>query len=528
MTAPIWFAVPPETHSALLSTGPGAGPLSIAAESWRGLAAAYSETSDELEVCLAAARTQWQGRSSEHYVAAHQPFVEWLHTTAAAASTVAARHETVAGAYRSALATMPTMAELAANHTLHRVLVATNFFGLNTIPIALNESDYWRMWVQVATVMASYQTIAESSHAAVPTAAAPKILNTATARQVADASGQPDCIRQLEQLLTDLRNCVSPLGPLGNLLTPVIPVVINIATGVFNFAVSVVTGYPITVYGPLLASLASGIAQLGLLGIGSSPVAEAAAGRVPAQGATYGLAPLVTAVSASTSAGALPVAPSVPSIATPPSPANVANVVTVPGTPYLAGGPDAEGFTPTPRRPVAPVRELRNEGGAASAATGVASDSSAARAQRRRRKHRHERLEGGGRMTLSTNIAETSPAITGSDQDAEPLGVTAASTGTARGLTRLADGVFGERRPGPDAASLVEPGGRGRPGGYLKSLGSSACCDAFGDRFDTRATVIEFVDSAVMAPRRSATDPGLLRDDLAQQRERVGGPAPEQ
>src|SRR6516165_6276742 len=204
MTAPVWMASPPEVHSALLSAGPRPGSLLAAAGAWSSLSAEYASTAAELSGLVGAVQAgAWQGPSAERYVAA--------------------QHEVAATAYTSAFAAMPTLVELAANHMIHGVLIATNFFGINTIPIALNEADYVRMWVLAATIMGIYQATSGAALASAPrTAPAPTVVNPGAQAQAAQSGSSLDLSNLLSPLLNSSQSMFNELStvmqnPLGTL-----------------------------------------------------------------------------------------------------------------------------------------------------------------------------------------------------------------------------------------------------------------------------------------------------------------------
>src|ERR1700756_5238194 len=210
MTAPVWMGPPPRGELGVLSSGPGPGSLLAAAGAWNSLSAEYASVAEELSAVLAAVQAgAWEGPSAERYVAAHVPYLAWLTQVSAKSAAEAVQHESAATAYTAALAAMPTLPELAANHMIHGVLVATNFFGINTIPIALNEADYARMWIQAATTMASYQAVSGSALASAPrTTTAPLVLkaNTAMADANQSSSGSNFFTEMFDQLLQLFQN----------------------------------------------------------------------------------------------------------------------------------------------------------------------------------------------------------------------------------------------------------------------------------------------------------------------------------
>jgi PPE-repeat protein len=129
-----------------------------AAMGWEALAAALDAQAVELTARLNSLGEAWTGGGSDKAIAAAKPMVTWLQTASAQAKIRATQATAQAASYTQAMATTPSLPEIFANHITHAVLTATNFFGINTVPIAFNEMDYFiRMWNQAALAMDVYQ-----------------------------------------------------------------------------------------------------------------------------------------------------------------------------------------------------------------------------------------------------------------------------------------------------------------------------------------------------------------------------------
>jgi PPE-repeat protein len=153
-----WHGMPPELNTARLMMGAGPAPMLQAAAGWEALAISLETQADELAASLAALTSVWSGSASERAISATMPMVIWLRTVSAQAMKRATQATAQANAYTAAMATTPPIPEIEQNHITHAVLEATNFFGVNTVPIGLNEADYFiRMWNQAAGAMDVYQ-----------------------------------------------------------------------------------------------------------------------------------------------------------------------------------------------------------------------------------------------------------------------------------------------------------------------------------------------------------------------------------
>ena len=158
MLAMFYGALPPEVNTARLMAGAGEAPMFQAAAGWETLAISLETQAEELAASLVSLQSSWQGSASQQAVDATTPMVVWLRTTALQAQKRAMQAIAQANAYMMAAVTTPPIPEIEMNHITHGVLEATNFLGVNAVPIGVNEADYFvRMWNQAALVMEAYQ-----------------------------------------------------------------------------------------------------------------------------------------------------------------------------------------------------------------------------------------------------------------------------------------------------------------------------------------------------------------------------------
>lgn len=141
-----------------------------AAAGWEAFAISLETQADELAASLASLTQMWQGMGSERAVMASMPMVLWLRTLSLQAHKRAVQASAQATAWSTAATTTPQLPEIELNHITNAVLNATNFLGVNTVPIAVNEADYVRMWDQAAAVMSAYEaeTMLNSTFEPVP------------------------------------------------------------------------------------------------------------------------------------------------------------------------------------------------------------------------------------------------------------------------------------------------------------------------------------------------------------------------
>jgi PPE-repeat protein len=206
---------PPEVNSALMYSGPGAGPMMAAAATWNNLAAELATAAASHESVIAELSGAWTGTASSAMAAAAAPYVEWMNNTAAAAEHAASQASASAAAYQTAYAMTVPPPLVAANRAQLAALVATNILGQNTPAIAATEAQYGEMWAQDAAAMYGYAGSSASAASLNPLTSPTATTNPAGAGAQTAAVSTAGSQSQLSQLVSSLPSAMQSLASPG-------------------------------------------------------------------------------------------------------------------------------------------------------------------------------------------------------------------------------------------------------------------------------------------------------------------------
>jgi PPE-repeat protein len=253
-------ALPPEVNSVRMYSGPGSGPLLAAAAAWNALAAEMRSAATAYDsVIKQLLSAGWFGPSSTSMLAAAEPYLTWLNTTAAQAEQTGVQANAAASAFEAAYAMTVPPPVVAANRTLLANLVASNIFGQNTPAIAATEAEYAEMWAQDAAAMSGYATASNSAAQITPftsprTNTTPDAVagqNEAVSQAANTAAGNAQSLLSANtfsanDLAADPLAAAAPQGSLTDYLTGLLDGSNNTALGSFLgsnfFSNSVITG----------------------------------------------------------------------------------------------------------------------------------------------------------------------------------------------------------------------------------------------------------------------------------------------
>jgi PPE-repeat protein len=219
-------ALPPEVSSALIYSGPGSSSLMSAASAWNAVAAELASTAQGLDkVVVSLASESWLGPSSAAMVAAVQPYVSWVSTTAGQAEHAAAQAQSAAAAFETVFASVVPPPLIAANRAELAQAVQTNVLGLNNNVIAQLEAQYAEFWSQNASALYGYASSSALATKISSFTEAPAIANPAGALTAAATSATQSPATSVQSwiqgLLTNVQSRIQSLtGPfIGNTAT---------------------------------------------------------------------------------------------------------------------------------------------------------------------------------------------------------------------------------------------------------------------------------------------------------------------